>query len=614
MNLASLALSGFKGQNRTHHFEPGINAIVGPNASGKTSILEALEFVCNGSVQGFPAQNGPLMDAFGSGTMLEVVAGWSDGTMIKRGLARDGTKCSMTKPKSASPIAPLFLNSSLFLAAKPKDRARMILEAAGASPTLLTDITGKYRFQDFKVKWEDGETLSQSLDNLRTAIDARATTIRGIVNEMKGLIRGMNRLEAEDIPAMIDTAPLSATLTAALEALNRQRGRLVELERTTARRIVEPTEPRPAHCETSSATVLGKDIAALEIRIRTADTQQRALSTWKLNLVALETAADEAAKKHIDTVEMKDGVCSACGAKSEHWDTTHHLRAIEQANRAERKACEALDAHKRAQPAAGEDTEPLINERDAKTQARDELIDAGVAREAWTEFDRATAARETALAEWAKADAEVPALELATTNARTALQAAEANNRDAEQAQAGQRTLVQAEDRLKEAESDLTNLLTAKEKFEAELSEEMNRAMRPIMQTCEMFTAGIFDTMLTVRDLEIGRFAGPAWIGVDSMSGSEMRVVTCAIKAALASRAPGVRLVSIDEFSVIDDTRKPRVLSNLAQACVEGVLDQVLILDNRPVDTEKIRVLWPTSGPGVDMKEVKINTIQLEAP
>jgi ATPase involved in DNA repair len=48
MRILSLALQNFKShEDAVFTFEPGINAICGENGAGKTSILEAIAWVCS---------------------------------------------------------------------------------------------------------------------------------------------------------------------------------------------------------------------------------------------------------------------------------------------------------------------------------------------------------------------------------------------------------------------------------------------------------------------------------------------------------------------------------------------------------------------------------------
>jgi hypothetical protein len=105
-----------------------------------------------------------------------------------------------------------------------------------------------------------------------------------------------------------------------------------------------------------------------------------------------------------------------------------------------------------------------------------------------------------------------------------------------------------------------------------------------VLKVCETFTAGLFDAPLTVHALELGRYEDQSWVPFDAFSGSDKRIATAAIQAALAANHQGFKLVIVDEFGVIDPGRKPAVLANLAAAVEAGLVDQVLVMDNRHID------------------------------
>jgi hypothetical protein len=112
----------------------------------------------------------------------------------------------------------------------------------------------------------------------------------------------------------------------------------------------------------------------------------------------------------------------------------------------------------------------------------------------------------------------------------------------------------------------------------------MDEALRGVLDVCQTFTQGLFSAPLTVHNLALGRYEGNAWVSFDSFSGSDRRIATAAIQAALAVRHEGFKLVLIDEFGVIDPARKPAVLVNLAAAKQAGLVDQVMVFDNRDID------------------------------
>jgi hypothetical protein len=133
-------------------------------------------------------------------------------------------------------------------------------------------------------------------------------------------------------------------------------------------------------------------------------------------------------------------------------------------------------------------------------------------------------------------------------------------------------------------EKDEAEFKAARLAWDSGVKAIMDEALRGVLDVCQTFTAGLFAAPLTVHSLALGRYEGNAWVPFDAFSGSDKRIATAAIQAALAVRHDGFKLVLIDEFGVIDPARKPAVLANLAAAKQAGLVDQVMMFDNRDID------------------------------
>jgi hypothetical protein len=168
--------------------------------------------------------------------------------------------------------------------------------------------------------------------------------------------------------------------------------------------------------------------------------------------------------------------------------------------------------------------------------------------------------------------------------ARGALATAEARQAAQAQAEARQSTRRQAEERLAGLEKDEAAFKAARLAWDAGVKAIMDHALRGVLDVCQTFTEGLFAAPLTVHDLQLGRYEGSVWVPFDSFSGSDKRIATAAIQAALAANHQGFKLVIVDEFGVVDPSRKPAVLANLAAAVEAGLVDQVIVLDNRDID------------------------------
>lgn len=303
--------------------------------------------------------------------------------------------------------------------------------------------------------------------------------------------------------------------------------------------------------------------------------------------------------------------CPCCGAKAANWNraaadkqdiakwksdlekftanaakldnTIAQAYAVSRVTDAVTRAQEALNnLHTQDAPTA--DTEAL------EAQAAD-LDESCAALQAEARKARAWDAYDTAYAQYKKDMARFLEVEISTNSLRECLtaaqaQLAQAEARQAEQAQAEARqaTRRQAEDRLAELEKDAEAFKAARTAWDAGVKAIMDEALRGVLDVCQTFTAGLFAAPLTVHELQLGRYEGNAWVPFDAFSGSDKRIATAAIQAALAVRHEGFKLVLIDEFGVIDPTRKPAVLANLAAAKQAGLVDQVMVFDNRDID------------------------------
>lgn len=305
------------------------------------------------------------------------------------------------------------------------------------------------------------------------------------------------------------------------------------------------------------------------------------------------------------------GSCPCCGALAVHWNRQAaeeadvagweeaerqnntriaELRAkltqaaaVNRASDAVLRATEALN-NLQAQEAPTADTEAL------EAQAAD-LDESCAALQAEARKARAWDAYEASKAQHDADSAKLATIGISTNNLRECLtaaqaQLAQAEARQAEQAQAEARqaTRKQAEERLAELEKDAEAFKAARLAWDEGVKAIMDEALRGVLDVCQTFTQGLFAAPLTVHNLALGRYEGNAWVPFDAFSGSDKRIATAALQAALAVRHEGFKLVLIDEFGVIDPARKPAVLANLAAAVEAGLVDQVMVMDNRDID------------------------------
>lgn len=331
-----------------------------------------------------------------------------------------------------------------------------------------------------------------------------------------------------------------------------------------------------------------------------------------INQSARLSASIADAKKDVLTGK---GTCPCCGALAVHWNrqaaeesdvagweeairqndkrvmelraTLNQAAAVSRASDAVLRANQAVDFCQPPDHGAAiteADIQGLQDAFDDLAESADMLTAEARKARAWDAYDVANKEAATSGIRAVQISEQITELSEQLDAARGALTAAEAKHQAIAQAEARQATRKQAEERLASLEADETAFKTARQAWQEGVNTIMDEALRDVLKVCETFTAGLFVSPLTVHGLELGRYEGAAWVPLDAFCGSDKRVAIAAVQAALASNHKGFRLVILDEFGVIDPARKPVVLANLAFAVEAGLVDQVMVMDNRDID------------------------------
>lgn len=314
------------------------------------------------------------------------------------------------------------------------------------------------------------------------------------------------------------------------------------------------------------------------------------------------------------------GTCPCCGALAVHWNRQaaeesdvagweetiqqNDKRAIElralidqatavsRASDAVLRATDALNAQPPAE-ATRYDVDACQAAVDDLTETADSLAAEARRARAWDAYSNADADHQSGQIRYGRIAEMTLELSEQLDATRSALTTAESAMASQAQAEARQATRRQAEERLAGLEKEEAEFKAARLAWQEGVRRIMDEALRGVLQACEVFTSGLFAAPLTVHELALGRYEDAVWVPFDAFSGSDKRLATAAIQAALAVRHQGYKLVILDEFGVIDPARKPAVLANLAAAVEAGLVHQVLVMDNRDIDgvPEKVNVI-----------------------
>jgi len=106
----------------------------------------------------------------------------------------------------------------------------------------------------------------------------------------------------------------------------------------------------------------------------------------------------------------------------------------------------------------------------------------------------------------------------------------------------------------------------------------MSKAFGPLMETANLFCAGILRSPLEYRSGEIGRFEGATFVPIRCFSGTEQAVTHAAISAALSMNS-AAKIILTDEMGRMDSENKRKWTRNISDMISRGEIDQWIGVD-----------------------------------
>jgi DNA repair exonuclease SbcCD ATPase subunit len=579
------------------------------------------------------------------GASLDIGGKTYDRSLTRSGKAVKGEAKS---PAPADLLPPTMLDLEPFLAASPKARASMILGACGDDvPAKLRALLAETELEKLTGTIKAFDDVQEWLSSVDEIAKATASGYTRSITEMRGTLAGMEILDASaPAPSGPPLTELRANVSRLEREIATLTGEANAIAARPA--PVQPLGERPNGTAEAFETQLAEAQAKLrtaQADLAQAQANQQAWDRWDAERSRLEAKLAEAQAAYqvvADGWEAVEGLenklllaqqalgasvaaeraatsstlagketCPCCGAAKTHWaitppddiqalkkqvdDNEAKVEALYQQGKAAAAVSRASEAVLRANQAVADhakqgkglaqvDSDLYAGIVDDLTETADTL--AAEARRA-----RAWDAYLAAHLQYAKSQNRVVEIDIELRQrydelraSLAVLQVAETSHAAQAQAEARQATRRQAEERLASLEAEEAAFKTARLAWQEGVGRIMDEALRGVLKVCEVFTAGLFAAPLTVHELCLGRNEDAVWVPFDSFSGSDKRIATAAIQAALAVNHAGFKLVIVDEFGVIDPNRKPAVLANLAAAVEAGLVSQVLVMDNRDID------------------------------
>lgn len=238
--ITSLRATNLKGLTFDHPRFGPINFITGPNMTGKTAHLQALQLALTGSTPGLGKQNKDIY-ALASGPFLSVGVRFDDGHEINRTWKPKGTSITSTTTGDLPPgFDVVQLDPSAFMKASPKDRAVMIrarFPSAEDPKQALWDMLNAVCGGRQKWTIPTAEDLSEWLEQATATLKELKSQQRAVKERMRDTIQGITQLQlsgTEQAEAS-HAEELQALLSGINQAVGALEGQMTSLHAEMAR-------------------------------------------------------------------------------------------------------------------------------------------------------------------------------------------------------------------------------------------------------------------------------------------------------------------------------------------------------------------------------------------
>jgi chromosome segregation ATPase len=620
MILKKIRASNLKGQ--TFDLELGVGtAIVGPNATGKTAIIEAIRFICRGKFPEIKKGSWPEM----------TVVGTFDRGTISRSINAKGTVSTDAADETADLDMDIpLLDPEHYFGLTDRERTNYVFErvklpadytAEGliaemqrlslgeehtedvekARADLISEIRGIFTDPSFTLQ----EAIAIAVDNLRV----RYTYWNRRCKETLGAVTTLTELKLREREVRATPTTLQADIESARKASEeiqhelgglRQKAKAAEMaianRKSIEKYLNEPTIDYNRMIEQAreKRQTLAHEFELLNDSLMSIDYQglQRELRAAEIDCKKSGEAAaifdDTCAElsRALEDLE-KQKACPYCTSDVEGWKDKARFKLKSKLRTAQNTYKAQIGIAQKEEARVKDLKARIASYESGRGQAdklRADLKTLGDAIDRHTDAKEREAKQREQWKEQLASLAPAPPDTEAISSMESKLNIAKARCSDLEKLQTAETKLKHDLVRASEAAHENTvaeaQLLVTKKVarlLEAKRNEMVMRVFESLFNVANVFTQGILKSPLTMVDGVIGRL-GESGKPIEHhwFSGTEKALAYIAIAIALSSTAP-FKLVLLDEFGRLDEENQIKVIRRLDAMRKDAVIDQYIV-------------------------------------
>lgn len=625
MQIKELTVTNLKGLNITDEKLGAETLICGPNFTGKTARMQAIQLGLLGYIPGRPRTN-PGIYSLASGKSMYVALSAGDGwarqiRIEKSGKSVERFHSGATFDDEAMPPLIAMLDAEKFLAASGPGKLDMVWTLANVEtkesiesvcaklPDKIHDALGEEDNAPTPIQEWIGWALEKVKDYFKAS--------KQVADRMAKTQQGIVALEKEDAP-VLNSAEIATEINGLQDQLTPLRQRQTEIvtlnqsfmsakakfdrDMANYKNVLEAMEGKKELVKKKPALekLIGNLLKTMslpgdDVMVIQANLSKVIGSIAGAESVYRQIVADvaKATAEELTLEEME--CCPHCHSKGKGWKKilaegiAEKLNELSKRDNEQHKIIGDLVAEREILKSDLEKAREIarLNQENA-TARQSAQSDLRRIEDAEKDLQRAPVAPDPLAHPEDTADEEMH-LANEIEDLLVKIDVKRTEQRMADQATARNATAAQAVLAAQENEVHLENCKKAIEVLEEVRDKMVDAAFAGLLETAEPVFRGILKTPLEYRNGEIGRQGENGFISMDTFSGTEALLATVAIQVALGARSKA-KIVLIDELGRVDRDNKNKLIENLHGMIIKKQIDQWIALDVE-IPTKKSKII-----------------------